>query len=332
MWNSINAIRGYLDKNSNQYLYIFVHVPKCAGGTIGRHFASIYGGKKSLYLRLTDFISERTSEYSDEELRENRQIVKTSWIKEYIRTLGDARRNSIQSIYGHIAYYGIHEHFNKNHRYFTFLREPVARFISLYNYMLTIRVTPERLRQSGIQDEDGRVRSLDEWIKEVNLVSYSMTGFLAQICNAEDLLQLGYTPSPQDLIKVKKMLESFYFVGLTENDDDMQFVYNRLGVNFYKPDKNVLRIKSSYILPSNMEAARELILSKYPYEQELYEYAVQLNHEMKSRIKDFEKAVSYTRFRRNISKRVNIVLQVGGFYKAFDEKARHLLGKISPAK
>ena len=336
MWKRFLEEYGYIEKNYNQYLSIFIHIPKCAGGTITRHIVSKYSrdryldpyNERQAILKLTSLGDVDI----DKELRENPYLLKRSWIAEYVGSLGYRRREAIHSIIGHQVYYGIHELFEKPARYFTFLREPFSRFVSFYNYMSTVRVTSQRLKESGIIDEHDNIRSLDVWLEQADLAGNTMTSFLAQMYCGEDLLPNKYTFSTQDLVNAKKMLGAMYFVGLTENDNDVQFAYNRMGINFYKPDRNVLRIKSTYVLPSNMEAARELILSKYPYEQELYEYAVQLNQEMKSRIKDFEKAVSYTHFRRNISKRVNIVLQAGGLYKAFSDKARRLLGKISPAK
>lgn len=75
-----------------------------------------------------------------------------------------------------------------------------------------------------VHKEDGKIRSLDEWIREANLNNNSMVSFLAQMYNSDDLMPIYYAPSLSDFENVKRMLEEFYFVGLTEEKDDIQFV------------------------------------------------------------------------------------------------------------
>ncbi len=169
--------------------------------------------------------------------------------------------------------------------------------------MATVRVSPERLMLYEIQKENGQIRTLEEWLEEANLGDNSMTSFLAQMYNGEDFTKLHFSPSQTDLDNVKRMLADFYFVGLTESDDDFQFVYNRLGINTYLKDLHVLSKKGLYSKPRSYEDARRIISRKCPFDRELYEYTVQLNSELKNRMKDYSRAVAYTRFRRNASKK-----------------------------
>lgn len=104
--------------------------------------------------------------------------------------------------------------------------------------------------------------------------------------------------SRDSLEMLKKMLADFYFVGLTEDSDDVNFTLNRLGVTKYLPDKNVLSKKKSYARPKDSAHARKLVAQKCPFDVELYEYALQLKNEMKARIPDYDSTASQTRLHR----------------------------------
>ncbi len=308
MLHSILSSLGYVEKSADSFLYIFLHIPKCAGGTTSNHIQWKYGGSANLDPDSKDrqvivkSLDAEEVEMAREEWKLNPYLIKRSWIEKYIRSLSAHQRESIRCIHGHAVPYGVHAYFERPSRYITFLREPTARFVSLYNYIATVRVTPERLRLYEIQKDNGKIRTLEEWLEEAHLPYISMTGFLAQMHSTEDLIQSHYSPSQADLENVKHMLADFYFVGLTENDDDIQFVYNRLGVVKYLADLHVLSKTGSYSKPRNYEEARKIVLKKCPFDEELYEYARQLNFEIKKRLNDYPRAVAYTRFRRNASK------------------------------
>jgi len=309
MFNSILSGQGYIEKNASKYLYVFMHIPKCAGGTTSNHMQWKYKGAATLdpdskdRKAIFNSLNGHESKLAQEEWKDNPYLIKRSWIYNYILSLSNSQREYIRCIHGHAVPYGIHEHFNRESRYLTFLREPTLRFISLYNYMATVRVTPERLRLYEIQKDNGEIRTLEEWLEEANLAHNSMTSFLAQMFNAEDLGQLYYSPTQTDFESVKRMLADFYFVGLTECDDDIQFVYNRLGIFKYLADLHALSKTGSYVRPRNYQDAKKIVSKKCPFDEELYEYGVQINLEIKKRLKDYDRAVLYTRFRRNASRK-----------------------------
>jgi hypothetical protein len=136
----------------NDSCLIYLHVPKTAGTTM----TSI------LRLRLKYLPSERLS----------------------FETLGGApsdiedipfeRRARARLVYGHV-HYGIHQWIPRPSRYFTILRDPVRRVVSLYRYVLRDPNHPVNgaLRESGMglkefvasgldrtQTENGQVRQL----------------------------------------------------------------------------------------------------------------------------------------------------------------------------
>lgn len=277
------------------FLDIFVHIPKCAGGTIQEHIESQipeserFGPHNPYYKQEIARVlrgSERKQCQTDSTL------VKRSWIMAYLSSLSPARRNSIRCVYGHAAHYGVHTLFERQPRYFTFLREPLARFVSYYNYIRTARVTPQRLTGYEIQKSDGSLRTVDEWLEEANLAQYSMTGFLLHTLRAENLLQSIPPFGENDLGDIKTMLSSFYFVGLTENKEDMEFVFNQLGIVKDLPDRNVLRKKETYFTPANAEHAQKVVAERFPFDVELYQYAAQLNRASKKNNANFSLPVA----------------------------------------
>jgi hypothetical protein len=312
-------------KETKMCLNIFVHIPKCAGGTVKRHIEWEYRENERFHphIKYKDIMMKVLNSAEQAEWAANATRIKRSWISKYLYSLPDSQRRSIRCIYGHATYYGIHEAFDQKPRYFTFLREPLARFISLYNYMLTVRVTPERLERYEILKKDGTLRSLDEWLEQTNIGQFSMTNFLSQVYDTEDLLQSFCAPSQKELETVKNMLRDFYFVGLTENDDDIEFTYGRLGITKCLPDKNVLRTKDTYIKPKSSEDARKIIMVKCPFDIELYEYARQLNHEKREQVLDYERTVSRTRVQRSATRRyMQIVWSLNRWYQGLPDKVR----------
>ena len=313
---------GYIEKNRESYLNVLVNIPKCAGGTMAHHVERKYGKEKTLdpdsidKNSLARLLSENEAKFAFSKWEKNVWYMKRAWLTEYINSLEKSHLDEIRCIHGHLAYFGIHDHFSEQPRYFVFIREPLARFVSYYNYTSTVRVTPQRLLENEIVREDGTIRTLDEWLEEANLNHYSMSAYLSQICNKESFLENDHIPSRMDIDAVKRMLVSFYFVGLTENRDDMEFVYNRLGITNYVPDTHVLGKKKDYARPRNSKAATKIVSARCPFDQELYEFAIQLNRRMKGQIETYDRAVAYTRFRRGISKSfVDFPLRIFNLYK-----------------
>lgn len=187
--------------------YLFLHLPKCAGSTINFHIQEKYS-IKSLHLpTIATPILTGLNEVP---------WATRDWLDAYISHLPDVRRRSIRIVYGHLAYLGIHNLFRGEPRYFAFLRNPVDRVVSQYNWGFTENASIERVW--GVRRQSGDIVPFREWLASSGRAKNLMVKCLSMAYSG--------TPSPgewgreatyQDLQKSKQMLEQCYFVGLTEN-------------------------------------------------------------------------------------------------------------------
>ena len=313
MFDSILKQIGMLEKiDPPEMLYIFLHIQKCAGRTIVTHALNQFGEKKVFHDGM--FTAQLHREYGADPgprmliltASKDEPFMKKQWFDDTLRNvLPEQKRKSIVLIGGHRTYCGMHKLFNKPVRYFTFLREPVSRIISWYNNVL--RASFEHQKIFKAVRDDGQKVPFEEWLETINLAAYSMTAFLSLKLKGENMFDFDFVPSRQDFEHTKKSLKNMYFVGLTENDNDKDFIYQRLGITRFIPNQNVGKEQSTYFIPKDYESARKIILSKCPFDQELYEYAKELNQTMRKQIKDYNRAILYTRFRRSLlNKRLRV--------------------------
>ena len=94
---------------------IFLHIPKTAGTSVWDVFDS-YLKKKEIFSVGAHYESSKHA-------------------KERLRQFSQREKSAIKVLRGHISY-GWHEEFpNRNPRYFTFLRHPIDRVVSHYNFI-----------------------------------------------------------------------------------------------------------------------------------------------------------------------------------------------------
>ncbi len=99
---------------------VFTHIPKAAGTT------------------LVDIIR---TEFGERHILNRHKLNEDVWTEQLRKLPGDVR-----AIVGH-ARYGVHREVSRPCRYFTVLRDPVERAISLYSY---IRSTPAHVRHAEV--------------------------------------------------------------------------------------------------------------------------------------------------------------------------------------
>ncbi|MGC1310037.1 MAG: sulfotransferase family 2 domain-containing protein [Phormidesmis sp.] len=236
----------FLRKPDNQYLYLFQHVPKCAGTTVINHVED--------ELRHKSLNLEKKYQYKNE--------VWGGLVRQNIKY------DSLLSVHGHRVFYGLHNISEREYRYYTFLRHPVDRVISLYNFWASCE------NRKNIMFRDGNLISFREFIK-TEYASNSILRFLYHAMEGE--LTPGSqieTCSEHHLNVAKKFLDKCWFVGFVESfEEDFQFVCSNMGINY---QRNRKRASGKYFQISQDPAIKELVLEANKFDMRLFEYAKQL--------------------------------------------------------
>lgn len=244
-------------------IYFFFHIAKNGGTTIIEHI------KKSLpkdqYLELS---SEKIDKSESERL---------------VAGLGEGEKDKLKVIFGHSVSADLGKYFSREARYICIVRDPVERFVSLYNYWRTLY---ERDSDKGKKEYKNalliknKVPNFDEWLsvkfknKKADYTLRRMSRFL------EDF---GY-----------KNLYKFYFVGTMDTfDDDSLFIYHALHINNFFIKKNA---SIKYHKPSLSDKAKIMSINKKGFV--IYKKGVSLNKKFKKENKDFRKIVLIMKIKR----------------------------------
>jgi hypothetical protein len=216
---------------------IFLHIPKTAGSTLMRILENQYGSER--VLKLYD------STYGDE-----------------VASLSAEELSRTRVIAGHF-YFGAHHRLPARFRYLTFLREPVARVLSHYEF---VRRRPEHY--------------LHEAASSLSLADYVHFCGAAEPNNDQTRLLAGAemassdgTCSPAMLPAAKRNLDLHAAVGLTEAFDASLVLMGRT-FGWKRP----LYVRRNVSARSDGEAtlsaqAREVVEEHNSLDAELYGYA-----------------------------------------------------------
>ncbi|TRZ38610.1 hypothetical protein CEQ21_24845 [Niallia circulans] len=221
-----------------QELHIFLHIPKTGGSTLNSIFTRQFSAQE-LY---------------DHEFFQNKIVP--------IADLTSEDRMQINAIAGHLLY-GAHEQFTKPYHYFTMLRHPVDRVLSLYSYL---RNYPgyERLQNM----------TLEEYVRTE-----------PEAKNGQTLLLCGY-PLQYNVSLAKKRLESFDVVGITERFDESLYLlksaFGWTDIHYEKVNITKTRLKRTDVPLETIK----LIEEHNKLDIELYHFAKEL---LQKRLKNLSK-------------------------------------------
>lgn len=255
-------------------IYIFLHIPKSAGTTFRHHIENNFAADEILAL------------YNTDEGRMKRDDVFAK-----VAALAPEQRRRLRVVYGHEVHYGIHELFDRPARYVTFLRDPIDKTISFYNYRM----------QQGIrkkQIDETRLPSFEEWLRGSPGMHDGMLG---------DLVKYGFADG-HDVSEpaLQAVMGKFYFVGTTENfDEDAMFLYHEMGIRRFFRDQNK---SQRFLSPEDVERAKPLIAEKTPLDRKLYDHAVAWNRDFKRSHKGFAAIVAKMKVKRALTKGVQQLL------------------------
>lgn len=218
----------------DDYCVIFLHIPKTAGTTLASSLQWNYPPHATRHVDLFGK-PEKIQEFSREDL------------------------SQVRLLHGHIAY-GIHEYLPVPTRYVTVVREPVARVVSAYKFILNLE--RHGLHEQVVKDQIG----LEEFI-ETFWVDKRISRQTRLLCDRHD------GPLDDDALEeAKHNLTGFWVVGLTERFEETFALLRRklrLRLPFYAT-RNVGRP-----IPVS-DRAVELIRGRERYDLGLYEFASDL--------------------------------------------------------
>lgn len=261
---------------SEEFLYIFLHIPRCAGTTLLYHIEN-------------NFKKEEIIGYYSHD----KDPIKT--LRKRITSLSDEQKEKVKVIYGHWVPYGFHEFFEKKPRYFTFMRNPVDQTISSYNFFVTQYHYELQRKNLTMNYKNcllikGKVPFFVEWLER------KYDDIKPTISIAKLLRQYKYLADEGSLGEsVEKLMSKFYFVGITETyDKDALFMYDKLGINRFYANQN---ISQKHFLLKNNKKTEKLILEKNKLDMEIYRQAINKNRKLR-KSRDYHEIVRYMRKKR----------------------------------
>lgn len=275
-------------------IYIFLHIPKCAGSTFRYHI------NKNMSR------DERINFNSDEAFRrigDPHVFHEVGWNSDYdklldreLNSLTSAEKDRIRVIQGHGVFHGIHKHFDRECRYITFIRNPVSRTVSEYNYLRMLlgqSAKDEFMREiivSRIGGSGGDPIEFENWLRTRYVPTYQMSGFL----HARKFLDATPEDATQD--DLVKALDRFHFVSTTERfDQDSLYIYHKLGISKFYANKN---ISKPYFRPSDdtiHEIERRNATDKW-----LYDLALDKNRSFREERSDYEDVLARAKRKKRL--------------------------------
>ncbi|HEY1769870.1 MAG TPA: sulfotransferase family 2 domain-containing protein [Chthoniobacterales bacterium] len=234
------------DTEPQEKALIFLHIPKTAGTTLNRIIESQYNP-------LTIFTLDP------------HRIRATV---ERFKTLPEKRRRRFRVVRGHLLY-GIHDYLPQGATYITMLRDPVARFLSSYSFILRRPLHPLhwKLKEKGVGIED----FLRLTLRRQNLQCRVIAGVgESGECGKETL----------DLAK-KHLERSFRVVGLCERfAESLALIAATFGWQIpYYENRKVSKVRPT-VEPALIEMIKEhnrLDLDLYQFGKTLFEQEMSRN-------------------------------------------------------
>ena len=245
-------------RRQREHLYLFQHVAKCAGTSINHTIRD--AGIGSI------FIKEKR--HDKDEIRHE--------VESALAERPDLPA-SLEAIHGHRVFYGLHNYSPRAPRYFTFLRDPVARCISNYNYNARNAHDPhtkvhDRDRARMLREEG--LTPFREWLRD-HYTDNGMVRFLSAAMEGSHAPP--YIDGPvmdHHLLAAKEFLRLCFFIGFTDRSErDIPWI---LGQMKLRPPAKRENVSGEYVSLEQDSSIVRSILDLNLYDIELYQFALAL--------------------------------------------------------
>lgn len=234
---SVNHVGSRAKARPNKQCLVFLHVPKTGGQTVKNPLIRNFPRSERIHL---DILDRR--------------------LDEAMNSIPLERRSHARLVWGHIPY-GVHHYLPQRCEYFTILREPIARVVSVYKYILRTRdhVLHDRVATVGIPFEEYLESGMDKGQTE-NSQTRQLSG-----------RQFGLLDRTA-LLEAKHNLEASLVVGLTERFEET-FVLLRRALGLRMPYYITTNVSPPYDVS---DRAVELARERNELDFELYRFACDL--------------------------------------------------------
>ncbi len=248
-----------IEYNRKRDTLIFLHIQKAAGSTFNKILDSQY--KKQ------DVISTRLivrGKYGDNWVRHT-TVEREGVAKRTVANMSSADKSKIKVLKGHFEF-GWHELFPNDCVYITFLRDPVKRIVSQFDYInrLNNHHIAERIKKDNI--------SLSQFVEQgISLVTDN--GMTRRLAGLSD--EVGFKEYDDSILDkaIDNIENHFCFVGLSEHfDESILLLKEKLQWNkspIYLR-KNVTKKKQKSKVPD--ESTIKVIKEHNQLDLKLYEY------------------------------------------------------------
>ena len=201
-------------RKSLDRIYLFLHIPKCAGSTLLSSLATL-GKKRHIVVDESPESKAAARDFLDD------------WMQ----------RNSIDSerldvIAGHDVFFEMHNVSARPACYFTVLRDPVARYISHYKHMVDsacVRTVVKNNYGRDIILENGRPISIAQFADR-QIMTNVMTNYLAAAAHPDLTTKRWYVADPDELLALAmSAIKQMNWIGFVEDfPEDLRIICSML--------------------------------------------------------------------------------------------------------
>jgi len=260
----------------DNYLYIFLHIPKTGGTTFSQHI------EESL---------KKEEIYSTSKLRYEKVLSKSN--PKNRQTLNEVDKNKTKVVLGHATYYGIHKLFpNRIPRYILFLRDPADRLVSSYNFEMRTKKGKNIpfWKWYGAQLKNENIYFLDRKFNgkegaKANLPKFTLP-FFSKIFKSkkvflffqkiyEKYLTIFMSSKKLNELRLKNsktLIDNCWHVGFVSDlDNSLKYIFKEMKISANWTNENVTNSSKNFFRLSELD--RERIYKENRYDKVLFDYA-----------------------------------------------------------